>query len=184
MSDIMQAVPVEFEDDHKPTGTDYVNEVDRSVRQPIREAIQTLCDYEGTRGERASKLRRRAIDAIITSLERWEQIDNWLSDAHCKKRPEIPVSITGLALREDQGRKTEFINQKLSTIDHLLGAFDPDKDSSEGTSHADLIWSFTETVNETADRINELLYERKKPPIDGPHTINWTPYQKVSNFMR
>ncbi len=50
----MQTVPVNFEDGNKPTGTNYVNAVKRIVRQPIKEAIQTLYDQEGIKGERAS----------------------------------------------------------------------------------------------------------------------------------
>jgi len=171
----MQTVPVIFEDGNKPTGTDYVNEVKRIVRQPIKEAIQTLYDQEGIKGERASKQRRKAIDAIITSLKRWEQIDAWLSAAISKNCPKIPESINKLALLEDQDCKAASIGEKISAIGYLLDAFDPNKDISDGTSHADLICSFTETVNETADKINELLHERNKSPIDVPNSIHWTP---------
>jgi len=171
----MQTVPVNFEDGNKPTGTNYVNAVKRIVRQPIKEAIQTLYDQEGIKGERASKHRRKAIDAIITSLKRWEQIDAWLSPAISKNFPEIPASINKLALREDQDSKAASIGEKISIIGNLLDAFDSNKEISEATSHADLIWSFTEAVNETADKINELLHERNKSPVDVPNSIHWTP---------
>ena len=176
MREIMQTVTVNFEDGKKPTGKDYINEVNRVIKQPIREAIQTLYDQEGIEGARASRLRRKAIDVIVASLKRWEQIDARLSKAVSKSWPDIPESITRFALPEDQERKTVFISEKLSTIDNLLDAFDPGKDISEGTAPADLIWSFTETVNETANRIHELLHEGKNAPIDAPNSVNWTPH--------
>ena len=161
----MQTTPVNFEDGNKQMGTDYVHKIKRIVKQQILETLQTLFNQDGIKGEQASQLRRQAIDAIITSLKQWEQIDERLPVAISAIQPEIPVGIYRFTLKKETENKAKPINIKLSTIDNQLSEFYPSRDISEGTSHTDLIRSFTTTINETAHSINELLYTRNNSSV-------------------
>jgi len=170
----MQTDTVNFDDGNKQMSSDYVNEAKWIVKQQIREAFQTLCEQEGEKGERASQLRRQAIDAIITSLKHWEQINAWLTAATSEIRPEIPVGTSRFALKKETENEAESISGKISTIGNQLNVFSPSRDISEGTSHTELIRSFTTTINETAHGIYELLYMRNNSSIKVTDSTDWS----------